>query len=62
MVGILTASATTGTGIMADNLVGHLDTADEELATGENTGLYAFNNLMTAVITDSGFIQPVVDS
>ena len=62
VVGILTSDVTSSTGIMADNLVGHLDTGGEELATGENTGLYAFNNLMTAVITDSGFIQPVVDS
>ena len=62
VVGILTADVNDCTGFMADNLVGHLDVADEVLATGENTGLYAFNNLMTAVVTDSGFIQPVVDS
>lgn len=62
VVGILTTDSTSSTGIMADNLVGHLDVADEVLATAENSGLYAFNNLMTAVITDSGFIQPVVDS
>ncbi len=62
VVGILTSDVTSSTGIIADNLVGHLDTAGEVIATGENTGLYSFNNLMTAVVTLSGFAQPVVDS
>lgn len=62
VVGILTTNQTDCTGIIADNLVGHLDTADEVIATGENSGMYAFNNRMTAVVTLSGFIQPVVDS
>lgn len=61
-VGIfLTGSATTCTGIVADNRVASLDTTTELLATA-GTGLKFFDNLYTGVADKSGYLVPAADS
>ncbi len=62
VVGILTTDVTDCTGIIVDNLVGSLDTSGEVIATGENSGMYAFRNWTTSVVTASGYELPGVDS
>ena len=62
LVGILTADVNDCTGIIANNLIAGLDTGGEVIATGENTGMYMFNNRTTSVITLGGYKLPAVDS
>jgi hypothetical protein len=60
-VGIfLTGSATTCTGIVADNYVASLDTTTELIATA-GTGLAYFNNYYTGTADASGKLWPAVD-
>ena len=61
-VGILSNNQTDNTGIIAENYVGHLDVAGEVLATGENSGMYCFENRMSGVVTASGYLLPAADS
>jgi hypothetical protein len=61
-VGIfLTGSATTCTGIVADNDVASLDTTTELIATA-GTGLKYFRNYYTGTADASGKLWPVVDA
>jgi hypothetical protein len=60
-VGIfLTGSATTCTGIVANNFVASLDTTTELIATA-GTGLSYFENYYTGTADASGKLWPVVD-
>jgi len=52
--------ATTNTGIVARNLIGHADTVGEVLVDCD--GVRQFANLGTATDTASGYILPVIDS
>lgn len=61
-IGIYSNNQNDSTGIVAHNFVGHLDTAGEVLITGENSGLYAFENFMAGVVTASGYVLPARDS
>lgn len=61
-VGILQADQTDCTGVLAYNLVGMLDVAGEVMHTASNTGLYAFENYSSSVVTVSGYLLPVKDS
>ncbi len=61
-VGILQNNGTTNTGILARNLSGNLDTADERIATGENTGLYYYENYTSSVVIKRGYILPARDA
>ncbi len=61
-VGILQSNGTTNTGILARNLSANLDTDGERIATGENTGLYTFENYTTSQVLKRGFILPARDS
>ena len=61
-VGILQADQTDCTGILSHNFVGMLDIAGEVMHTASNTGLYAFENYSSSVVTVSGYLLPVKDS
>ncbi|KKL85113.1 hypothetical protein LCGC14_1958010, partial [marine sediment metagenome] len=61
-VGILQSNQTDNTGILARNLSACLDTADERIATGENTGLYYYENFTSSDVVKRGYILPARDA
>ncbi len=61
-VGILQSNGTTNTGILSRNLSANLDTAGERIATGENTGLYYYENFTSSVVVKRGYILPARDA
>ena len=61
-VGILQSDQTDNTGILARNLSACLDTAGERIATGENTGLYYYENFTSSDVVKRGYILPARDA
>ena len=61
-VGILQSDQTGNTGILARNLSANLDTVGERIATGENTGLYYYENFTSSDVVKRGYILPARDA
>lgn len=61
-VGIVsTNTATNHTGIVARNYCASLTTSTDRIVSGENAGYIYFDNMITGVVTTSGFILPARD-